>query len=66
MATVEFEAYGHSKSQVVLVTSTVLCFVADSPMHVEITNTPTRRFPEPLLNVHPMCLSQAVPQDSHI
>ncbi|KAA1082636.1 hypothetical protein PGT21_009069 [Puccinia graminis f. sp. tritici] len=40
LATVGFEAYDHSISQVVLVTSTVLCFVADSPMHAEITNTP--------------------------
>ncbi|KAA1114601.1 hypothetical protein PGT21_014993 [Puccinia graminis f. sp. tritici] len=52
LATVGFEAYDHSISQVVLVTSTVLCFVADSPMHVEITNTPN---PGASLNPCRMC-----------
>ncbi|PLW12080.1 hypothetical protein PCANC_21933, partial [Puccinia coronata f. sp. avenae] len=40
MATEGFTAYDCSLGQPVLVTSVVLCFLADSPMHAEVTNTP--------------------------
>ncbi|KAA1110414.1 hypothetical protein PGT21_020875 [Puccinia graminis f. sp. tritici] len=40
MASVGFEAYDDSIQQSVWVASTVLCFLADSPMHAEITSTP--------------------------
>ncbi|PLW22365.1 hypothetical protein PCASD_15908 [Puccinia coronata f. sp. avenae] len=35
-----FEAYNITISQKVLVMTSVLCFLADSPMHAKITNTP--------------------------
>ncbi|KAH9440900.1 hypothetical protein Pst134EB_029552 [Puccinia striiformis f. sp. tritici] len=35
-----FEAYDVTTGQPVLVMSMMLCFLADSPMHAEITNTP--------------------------
>ncbi|PLW21644.1 hypothetical protein PCANC_03188 [Puccinia coronata f. sp. avenae] len=35
-----FIAYDNVTSQVVLVNLVVLCFLADSPMHAEVTNTP--------------------------
>ncbi|OAV92820.1 hypothetical protein PTTG_04927 [Puccinia triticina 1-1 BBBD Race 1] len=40
MATKGFEVYDHSIGEQVWVTSTVFCFLADSPMHAEITCTP--------------------------
>ncbi|PLW21190.1 hypothetical protein PCANC_05445 [Puccinia coronata f. sp. avenae] len=40
MTTSGFHAYDVTISQEVLVTSLVLCFLADSPMHAEVTNTP--------------------------
>ncbi|PLW06567.1 hypothetical protein PCANC_26024 [Puccinia coronata f. sp. avenae] len=40
MTTRGFHAYDVTISQEVLVTSLVLCFLADSPMHAEVTNTP--------------------------
>ncbi|KAA1100370.1 hypothetical protein PGTUg99_023983 [Puccinia graminis f. sp. tritici] len=42
-----FEAYDMTLSQTVLVMAPLLCFMADSPMHAEITNTPV---PGPSLN----------------
>ena len=52
MATDGFAAYDIGISQEVLVTSVVLCFLADSPMHAEVTNTPN---PGPSLNPCRMC-----------
>ncbi|PLW23303.1 hypothetical protein PCASD_10954 [Puccinia coronata f. sp. avenae] len=40
MAQDGFAAYDCSITQPVLVQSVVLCFLADSPMHAEVTNTP--------------------------
>ncbi|PLW13751.1 hypothetical protein PCANC_17890 [Puccinia coronata f. sp. avenae] len=40
MALEGFSAWDCSISQTVLVNSVVLCFLADSPMHAEVTNTP--------------------------
>ncbi|KAA1097528.1 hypothetical protein PGT21_010248 [Puccinia graminis f. sp. tritici] len=40
MTTEGFEAYDHSIGQKVWVTSSVFCFLADSPMHAEVTCTP--------------------------
>jgi hypothetical protein len=40
MAQDGFAAYDSTISQPVLVHSVVLCFLADSPMHAEVTNTP--------------------------
>ncbi|KNF00664.1 hypothetical protein PSTG_06077 [Puccinia striiformis f. sp. tritici PST-78] len=40
MATEGYAAYDCTISQPVLVQTVVLCFLADSPMHAEITNTP--------------------------
>ncbi|PLW26028.1 hypothetical protein PCANC_22405, partial [Puccinia coronata f. sp. avenae] len=40
MVTEGFTAYDCSLRKPVLVTSVVLCFLADSPMHAEVTNTP--------------------------
>jgi protein involved in ribonucleotide reduction len=39
MAINGFDAYDSTISQNVLVMTSVLCFLADSPMHAEITNT---------------------------
>ncbi|KAA1120083.1 hypothetical protein PGT21_037132 [Puccinia graminis f. sp. tritici] len=52
MATVGFGAYDQSISQPVWVNTIVLCFLADSPMHAEITNTPN---PGTSLNPCRMC-----------
>ncbi|OAV97306.1 hypothetical protein PTTG_26120 [Puccinia triticina 1-1 BBBD Race 1] len=52
MTTVGFEAYNHSISQPVWVTSSVFCFLGDSPMHAEITSTPN---PGSALNPCRMC-----------
>ncbi|KAA1094188.1 hypothetical protein PGT21_012514 [Puccinia graminis f. sp. tritici] len=47
-----FDAYNVSISQPVYVMSMMLCFLADSPMHAEITNTPN---PGTSLNPCRMC-----------
>ena len=52
MATDGFKAYDISIMEDVLVTSVVLFFLVDSPMHAEITNTPN---PGPALNPCRMC-----------
>ncbi|KAA1114227.1 hypothetical protein PGT21_001097 [Puccinia graminis f. sp. tritici] len=52
MLTDGFEAYDTSISQPVFVMSMMLCFLADSPMHAEITNTPN---PGTSLNPCRMC-----------
>ena len=52
MARDGFPAYDITLSQEVLVTSVVLCFLADSPMHAEVTNTPN---PGSALNPCRMC-----------
>ncbi|KNZ49011.1 hypothetical protein VP01_5264g2 [Puccinia sorghi] len=40
MATNGFIAYNITIGQKFLVVTSILCFLADSPMHAEITNTP--------------------------
>jgi hypothetical protein len=51
-----FEAYDFSIGQPVLVMSMMLFFLADSPMHAEITNTPV---PGASLNPCRMCTLHA-------
>ena len=52
MAVEGYEAFDISVNETVLVMSVVLCFLGDSPMHSEITNTP---IPGTSLNPCRMC-----------
>ncbi|KNZ57692.1 hypothetical protein VP01_2098g2 [Puccinia sorghi] len=52
MVTIGFPAYDYSIHEPVWVISVVLCFLADSPMHAKITNTPN---PGASLNPCRMC-----------